>query len=129
LNDKKLWKNFSLYIRARDADENGHCTCFTCHRMTVWNKNTDCGHGIGRQHMSTKYNEKNNNSQCKKCNGFEGGMREKYKANMDKKYGAGTWDLMEVASKKPSRLSQFELDLMANIFLKRANEIIKFKKL
>jgi hypothetical protein len=129
LNDKKLWTAFSLYIRARDADEQGICICFTCNRRTIWNKNTDCGHGIGRQHMSTKYNEKNNHSQCKKCNGFEGGMREKYKENMDKKYGSGTWDLMEVASKKRSSFSQFEIDTMEAYYSNLLKNIIKLKRL
>lgn len=109
MNDKKLWKVFSEFIRRRDADENGYCKCFTCGVIRFW-KQMDCGHGLGRQHLGTKYNEKNNHAQCKRCNGFEGGMREVYKENMNLKYGPGTWELMELASKKPSKISQFEID-------------------
>lgn len=102
--DADLWDIFSKYIRLRDADENGICTCFTCGRRTVWNKNTDCGHGIPRQHKATKYNEQNNHAQCKKCNGFEGGMREVYKVEMDERYGKGTWDNMLIKSRQVVKL-------------------------
>ena len=111
MNDKKLWKAFSEYIRRRDADENGICTCFTCGFKGEW-KRFDCGHGIGRQHWATRYNEKNNHAQCKRCNGFEGGRREVYKERMNQKYGANTWELMELASKKAKKLSQFEIDVL-----------------
>ena len=112
MNDKKLWKAFSEYIRKRDSDENGNCICITCGLIRPW-KQMDCGHGIGRQHWGTRYNEKNNHAQCKRCNGFEGGKREVYKVEVDKRYGYGTWDKLEllsrVVSKKPS---QFEVDIL-----------------
>jgi hypothetical protein len=111
MNDKKLWKAFSEYIRLRDADDNGFCTCFTC-GFTGHYKRFDCGHGIGRQHWGTRYNEKNNHAQCKRCNGFEGGKREVYKMKVDERYGKGTWDLLELASRKAKKLSQFEIDVL-----------------
>jgi hypothetical protein len=109
MNDKKLWKVFSEYIRRRDSDKDGYGKCFTCTRIIHWKKG-DCGHGIGRQHKGTKFNEKNNHLQCKLCNGFEGGKREVYRDEMNKRYGSNTWDLMEAAAKKPSRWTQFEID-------------------
>ncbi len=123
MNDSKLWKAFSEYIRRRDADEDGIATCFTCGLRRHW-KQGDCGHGIGRQHWATRYNEKNNNFQCKKCNGFEGGRREVYKVEMDKKYGAGTWDKMEllsrVVTKKPS---QFDIDILTKFYQDKIKEL------
>lgn len=115
MNDKKLWKVFSEYIRRRDADENGFCKCFTCGLVRHW-KQGDCGHGIPRQHWSTRYAEKNNHFQCKRCNGFEGGKREVYKVEMDKRYGPGTWDLMEIMSKQKSKIGQFEIDAMEKYY-------------
>ena len=122
MNDKKLWKVFSEYIRRRDSDENGFGSCFTCGRIIHWKKG-DCGHGIGRQHKGTKYNEKNNHLQCKHCNGFEGGKREKYKEEMNKRYGENTWELMESAAKKPYKGSQFELDILENYY---KDQLLKF---
>jgi len=118
MNDKKLWKEFSIFIRRRDTDSDGYVKCFTCGLIRHW-KQVDCGHGIGRQHWGTRYNEKNNQAQCKRCNGFEGGKREVYKVEMDKKYGAGTWDLMELVSKKRSKWSQFEIDALENYYKKQ----------
>lgn len=111
MTDKKLWKVFSEYIRRRDADENGICTCITCGLKRHY-KQMDCGHGIGRQHWGTRYNEKNNHAQCKRCNGFEGGKREVYEREVNKRYGPGTWDLLNLASKKAKKLTQFEIDIL-----------------
>ena len=97
--EDKLWDVFSIFIRLRDSDSQGVCKCFTCGALKHWTKG-DCGHGIPRQHKATKFSEMNNHFQCKGCNGFEGGAREKYKEAMDKKYGAGTWDKILVASKQ-----------------------------
>lgn len=129
MNDKKLWAAFSIYIRVRDADEEGVCICFTCGQATIWNKNTDCGHGIPRQHFSTKYSEKNNHAQCKKCNGFEGGVREVYKQKVDEKYGEGTWDLLLVASRVKSQVSQTDINLMEKFYKDEGRKLIKQKGL
>ena len=84
----------------------------------------DCGHGIGRQHWGTKYNEKNNHAQCKPCNGFEGGKREVYKVEVDKRYGAGTWDKMELLSRVVTkRPSQFEIDTLRNHYLELVKKL------
>ena len=112
-NDKALWKVFSEYIRRRDADEEGFCKCITCGLIRHW-KQMDCGHGIGRQHWGTRYSEKNNHAQCKRCNGFEGGKREVYKVEVDKRYGAGTWDLLELSSRRGKKLSGFEIKALTD---------------
>lgn len=123
MNDTKLWKIFSEYIRLRDSDENGYCVCFTCPAVRYW-KNMDCGHGHGRQHMTTKYSEKNNHAQCKRCNGFEGGKRERYKEAMNKKYGPGTWEMLELQTRMKSKLGPFEINTMAFYY---AQEVKKLK--
>lgn len=110
-----LWPVFSWYIRLRDSDKNGVGKCFTCTRYKYW-LDMDCGHGAGRQHKGTKYNEINNNSQCASCNGFNGGMREVYEKEMDKRHGPGTWALMQAASRKPTKLSKTECDVMISLY-------------
>src|SRR3989304_3712371 len=74
--ENKLWAVFSVYIRLRDSNSQGIGSCFTCGKLLHWTKG-DCGHGIPRQHKATKFNEWNNHLQCKRCNGFEGGARER----------------------------------------------------
>jgi hypothetical protein len=85
----------------------------------------DCGHGIGRQHKSTKYDERNNHAQCKKCNGFEGGRREVYKVEVDKRYGHGTWDTLEVLSRRICKRGAFEIEALTEHY---QAEVARLKK-
>ena len=124
MTDAKLWKVFSEFIRLRDSDSQGICKCITCGLVKPW-KLMDCGHGIGRQYKSTKFNEKNNHAQCKRCNGFDGGKREVYKVEMDKRYGHGTWDKMEIASRTVCKRSVFEIKVMTEYYKK---EVARLKQ-
>jgi hypothetical protein len=124
MNDSKLWKVFSEYIRRRDADKDGNCKCITCGLVRPW-KQMDCGHGIPRQHKATKFSEINNHAQCKRCNGFEGGKREVYKVEVDKRYGAGTWDKLELASKMTFKRTQFEIDTMTEFYKQELKKLTK----
>ena len=67
-----LDKWFSVYIRLRDADDNGNCRCCSCTKEGFW-KEMDAGHFIPRQNKSTRYHEKNVFAQCRKCNRFYNG--------------------------------------------------------
>lgn len=69
---KELDKLFSQYIRLKYADKNGKASCFTCDRSFPW-KETDCGHFVSRQHLATRFDERNVRVQCKGCNLFGGG--------------------------------------------------------
>lgn len=128
MNDAKLWKIFSQYIRLRDSNENGFCICCTCGAIRYW-KDMDCGHGIPRQHMATKYDEKNNGAQCSGCNNYGRGMPQKYKEFVDKKYGKGTWDLLNFTSRTPVKYSQFEIDLLTLTYKEKVAELMKTKTL
>lgn len=121
MTDKKLWKVFSEYIRRRYADDSGYCKCITCGVVKHW-KEMDAGHGIGRQHWGVRYNERNVHPQCKKCNGFDGGRMDAYKEAVNKMYGSQTWDLMLLASKKASKMSQSEIDLLEKYYKQKIKE-------
>lgn len=126
MKDAKLWKAFSEYIRLRDSDEHGYCKCFTCGLVRHW-KQMDAGHGIGRQHKATKYHEQNVHAQDKRCNGFEGGMRERYKEEVDKRYGEGTWNKLEVMARGVCKRGQFEIDVMTKYYRNKAEELKRMK--
>lgn len=112
MDDKKLWRIFSEFIRLRDSNENGFCRCFTCSAIRYY-KNMDAGHGIARGNMATKFDEKNNHAQCKICNGPVGrGRPQIYKQEMDKKYGVGTWDEMQLKSRTVQKFGPFEIKAM-----------------
>jgi hypothetical protein len=126
IDEKILWPIFSKFIRLRDTNDEGIGKCFTCNRYIMWNKG-QCGHGIPRQHKATKYSEKNNHLQCAPCNGFEGGRREVYKIEMDKRYGPNTWDLMEHASRQPFSFSPFEIKALYDHYKREVEKLLKSK--
>ena len=86
----KYWKNkidkpFHEYIRRRDADNNtGYCGCISCGKKVHFTE-TDAGHFIGRQHLATRYDERNVHAQCRKCNRFEYGRQYEYSISLGKK--------------------------------------------
>jgi len=54
-------------------------------------------------------------------------MREVYKAEMDKKYGVGTWDLMQSASRKPTKLGKVECDIMIEFYTNEIEKLLTTK--
>lgn len=128
MSDDKLWKVFSNYIRLRDSDENGNCSCITC-GYTGYFSRFDCGHGIPRQHKATKFHEQNNHAQCKRCNAFEGGKREIYKEEINKRYGRQTWEKLEIMSRMTCKRDSFEILIMTEHYKKLVAQLRKEKNL
>lgn len=128
LSERALWEAFSTFIRLRDSDGEGFCTCITCGRVRYW-RNGDCGHGVPRQHQATKYHEWNNHFQCKHCNGFEEGAKDRYREVVNQRYGPQTWELLVLASKKPHKRSRFETHFLAIHYRARAEELAGGKRL
>jgi len=103
---------FSKFIRLRDSGLtiNGEYrigVCITCGRRKPWQQ-MDNGHYIKRQYLPTRFDEKNCNLQCKHCNAFEQGANEKYKVAIDKKWGPGTAEMLEIKKHNKSKLDKFE---------------------
>ena len=80
---QKYWKTkidkvFHEYIRRRDADNHtGMCKCISCSKSIHFSE-SDGGHFLGRQHLITRYDERNVHAQCRKCNRFEYGRQYEY---------------------------------------------------
>jgi|GEM_PF-1556630 len=111
---KEAWEWCSKYIRLRDAIQYqkdnpespfGYVQCCTCERIIIWDKNADAGHFVrrGSGGMSGVYfDERNINTQCKPCNGFEGGRPEIYELFMKAKYGQEVIDELRWLDKNQS---------------------------
>lgn len=114
LKDSNLWVPFSKYIRLRDSDENGLCTCFTCGLQQDWNSGgMQAGHFIGRRHWATRYHEKNVHAQCARCNMYQSGMQYEYGLKLDAKYGEGTSKELWQLSTMTVKFTQQEIDDLA----------------
>ena len=124
--DKRLWDVFSLYVRLRDTNKDGYGQCIT---SGAWRHYTsfDCGHGIGRQHFCTKYDEKNNHCQSKRENGFEEGNKSIYSKKVDNLYGDGTWAELEQRSKGSCKKVKFYFLEKIPEYQEKIRELMKSK--
>lgn len=86
---KKLDAVFSLYIRLRNADENGTVECFTSGQLMHYKK-AHAGHYISRRHLSTRWDETNVQVQSVKENIFNQGNAPVFAIRLDEVYGQGT---------------------------------------
>lgn len=91
---KKLDLIFSQYIRLRDANQNGFCKCITCNCMWQW-RLIHNGHYIPRQHIATRYDERNCHAQCPTCNIGLRGNTGKYKRALIERYGVKALEELE----------------------------------
>ena len=120
---KKLDKIFSEFIRRRDSVDGsgggiGYCICITCGAMATW-KSMDNGHYIKRQYMATRYDEKNCNCQCRSCNWLLQGNDVKYKVAIDKKWGAGTAEMLEIKKRNKCKWASFEYEILIEHYQKK----------
>lgn len=92
---KEADRIFSLWIRARDKQ------CVTC----LSKDNLQCGHYISRSINILRYDERNCNAQCVRCNVFLKGNMPQYSYYMILKYGRG---IIKKLLKEKQKLHQFK---------------------
>jgi hypothetical protein len=102
---------FSKYIRAKEADRHGYCTCVTCGKRFHW-KELDAGHYANRDHKATRYEEKNVHPQCECCNRFHSGEIARYAAYLVKRYGDGIVEELDQQSREYKKFTLSELKAM-----------------
>ena len=107
---KELDKWFSLYIRLRDATDEGIVQCFTCSRISHYKSGMQCGHFQSRRHHSTRWNESNCQVQCVKCNMYEQGEQFKFGMALEGKYGEGTSEELEFLARTISKVSRIDYE-------------------
>lgn len=118
----KIDKVFHEYIRRRDADNNtGYCNCITCQKKIHFTE-SDAGHFISRGKLSTRYDERNVYSQCRKCNRFEYGRQYEYSLQL----GEQLSEELLIKSREICKLSD---DEWLDIFNNYNTKLIDIKKL
>ena len=80
-----LDRAFSKKVRERDCP-GGIGVCVTCKRLKPYAE-MDCGHYLGRQYFATRWNEMNCAAQCRYCNRFNEGLKDKFRAALIEKHG------------------------------------------
>ncbi len=118
----KADKYFSLYVRQRDANDEGFVRCCTSWTLHHW-KNLDCGHFMSRRYEATKYDEKNTGPQSRASNRFNQGEQYKFGLYLDKKYGAKTAEKVTIKSRMFCKRNRYDYEMIAKEYK------LKLKKL
>ena len=106
---KELDKWFSLFIRLRDATPEGFCQCITCGVVKHY-KSMHNSHFQSRKHLATRWNEKNCDVGCVKCNIFNFGEQYKFSIALDSKYGEGTSEELEFLARTIMKVSRIDYE-------------------
>lgn len=115
---------YSLYIRLRDTDSFGYGKCITCGGRLHY-RDGDCGHGIVRMFIATRFDERNCGLQCRSCNRYEGGETKAFAAAIDQKHGQGTWEYLQSLSKTTVKLTRPEVEEMVNYYREKVRQMKK----
>lgn len=111
----KADKQFSIYIRTRNADPHtGRTECATCGRNEHWSE-MDCGHFITRAIWATRFDPKNCWAQCRKCNRLENGKPDRFRSFLVGYYGLEAVQSLERRSKRKAN-NRPSIDNVLNIF-------------
>lgn len=120
---KKLDTVFSQFIRLRAADHIGYSACVTCGTSKPW-KEQQCGHFESRGKFGTRWNEKNCNVQCYRCNVLLKGNYPAYSRYLVRMFGASILDELELMSNQSPKFSISELQLMTDDYTARVRTLI-----
>jgi hypothetical protein len=83
---RKVWKEFSIFIRTRGADSEGFNRCVTCGERFYW-KALHAGHFLRGRLNANLFNETSCWPQCSICNVEKHGHPEAYERFMLEAYG------------------------------------------
>lgn len=122
----KLWKVFSLFIRRREADDNGFTKCFTCGAKKHY-KELDAGHYIPKSigGANLYFAEKNIHPQCTYCNRYMHGNLSQYAIRLQAKYGPQILLWLEAQKKHSRQYNPSELTILINYYKKQNDQFGK----
>ncbi len=92
-----IWPSFAKMIKARDANNDGWCTCCSCGKRIRWNEQ-EChaGHLVPGRSGNIIFDELLVHAQCYRCNGPLKGNVFGYQAFMRIRYGMNHLEVDEL---------------------------------
>ena len=123
---KELDKWFRLYIRLRDATDEGMVQCFTSGRVYHY-KSIHAGHFMSRKCMSTRYCEINVQPQSIADNLYGQGRQYQVGVNLDAQYGEGTAEELQFKSKQIQKFSRVDYEEKISYYKEAVKNLKKEK--
>ena len=124
---KELDKWFSLYIRLRDATDEGMVQCFTCGKVSHYKSGMQNGHFQSRKHLATRWSETNCQVQCVGCNMFKAGEQYKFSIALESKYGGGTAEYLEGLARITKKFDRIDYEEQIDYYKSIVNKLKKEK--
>jgi len=106
---KELDKWFSLYIRIKNATDEGMVQCVTSGR-TYHYKKIHAGHFMSRRHLATRWCELNVAPQSAADNLFGQGEQYKFGLALDQKYGEGTAEELQFKARQTIKMTRSDYE-------------------
>ena len=124
---KELDKWFSLFIRLRDATDEGMVQCITCGKVAHYKIGMQNGHFQSRKHLTTRWDLKNCQVQCVGCNMFKAGEQYKFSIALDGKYGEGTSEELELLARTIMKVSRIDYEDKISYYKEAVEKLKKDK--
>lgn len=122
--EDKLDEIYSIYIRLRDADNNGIIHCYCCGYPVHW-KSAQAMHFCNRRHINTRWFEKNVHGGCVACNMYNGGNLKAYENHLKSDYGDS---IVEVLTIMKNTITKYSDDELKGLIIHYRNDVNKLKK-
>lgn len=103
-----LQKLVNEYCRKRDCRDKGGAACISCLRWYAY-EDLQGGHFIPVGSSAIRFDERNINAQCRRCNHFLSGNQMHYQDNLIKKYGQPVVDGLRAREGITRQWKQWEL--------------------
>ena len=123
---KELDSWFSKYIRLRDATDMGVAQCFTCGKIDHYKKLQN-GHFQSRRHNATRWDNKNCQVQCVKCNVYAWGEQYKFSLALEGKYGEGKAEELQYLARTTLKISRVEYEEKISYYKSLVDKLKKEK--
>lgn len=98
----RAWKQFSLWVRMSNADEDGNVICYTCDKVVFWQK-AHAGHGIGGRNNAILFEERIVKPQEAGCNVFGRGQYQIFTRKLIDELGLAEYDSIVSQARVPKK--------------------------
>ena len=122
--EEKLDRLFSEFIRRRDADEGGTVECVSCQKLMHWTGDgAQAGHFVKRQHRATRWDERNVNVQCVRCNKWLDGNEGEHGAYIIRKYGLSAHEELLALKRTVRKFTRADLQDLIDLYKKKLEQL------